>query len=107
MWDVHLATWTSAAVAAGLNVRQTDFSAALQQVADGNVIVVAGLPVREEAGPHGPGAIGEQLDGGLRGQPAHGHQDFPGNAERLPAGGDQPEAGYRSERVSSARPPRR
>jgi hypothetical protein len=25
MWDVHLATWTSAPVAAGLNVRQTDF----------------------------------------------------------------------------------
>ena len=37
MWDVHLATWTDAAVAAGLNVRQTDFSAVLQQVAEGNV----------------------------------------------------------------------
>lgn len=37
MWDVHLATWTSAAVTAGLNVRQTDFSAVLQQVTDGNV----------------------------------------------------------------------
>jgi len=36
MWDVHLETWTGAAVAAGLNPRQTDFSAALQQVADGN-----------------------------------------------------------------------
>jgi hypothetical protein len=37
MWDVHLATWTGAAVTAGLNVRQTDFSAVLQQVAAGNV----------------------------------------------------------------------
>jgi hypothetical protein len=37
MWDIHLATWTDAAVAAGLNLRQTDFSAALQQVTDGNV----------------------------------------------------------------------
>jgi hypothetical protein len=33
---VHLATWTSAAVSAGLNVRQTDFSAVLQ-VTGGNV----------------------------------------------------------------------
>ena len=37
MWDVHLATWTDAAVEAGANVRQTDFSAVLQQVAAGNV----------------------------------------------------------------------
>ena len=36
MWDVHLETWTGAAVAAGLNLRQTDFPAALQEVADGN-----------------------------------------------------------------------
>jgi hypothetical protein len=28
MWDVHLETWTAAAPGAGLNVRQTDFSAA-------------------------------------------------------------------------------
>jgi hypothetical protein len=37
MWDVHLATWTDAAVAAGLNVRQTGFDEVLKQVADGNV----------------------------------------------------------------------
>jgi len=42
MWDIHPATWTDAAVAMGLNVRQTDFSAALQQVADGNVTGPAG-----------------------------------------------------------------
>lgn len=50
MWDVHLATWTSAAVVAGLNVRQTDFSAALQQVTDGNV---TGFPAGAEFGPSG------------------------------------------------------
>jgi len=50
MWDVHLATWTSAAAAAGLNVRQTDFSAVLQQVADGNV---TGFPTGSSFGPSG------------------------------------------------------
>jgi hypothetical protein len=50
MWDVHLATWTSAAIAAALNVRQTDFSAALQQVADGNV---TGFPAGSSFGPSG------------------------------------------------------
>jgi hypothetical protein len=50
MWDVHLATWTSAAVAAGGNVRQTDFSAALQQVADGQV---TGFPAGSQFGPSG------------------------------------------------------
>jgi hypothetical protein len=50
MWDVHLATWTSAALAARLNVRQTDFSAALQQVADGNV---TGFPAGSPFGPSG------------------------------------------------------
>jgi hypothetical protein len=50
MWDVHLATWTDAAVAAGLNLRQTDFSAALQQVADGNV---TGFPAGSAFGPSG------------------------------------------------------
>jgi hypothetical protein len=50
MWDVHLATWTSAAVAAGLNLRQTDFSAVLQQVADGNV---SGFPASSPFGPSG------------------------------------------------------
>jgi hypothetical protein len=50
MWDVHLATWTDAAVAAGLNLRQTDFSAALQQVADGNA---TGFPAGSAFGPSG------------------------------------------------------
>lgn len=50
MWDVHLATWTDAAVAAGLNLRQTDFSAALQQVADGNA---TGFPAGSTFGPSG------------------------------------------------------
>jgi hypothetical protein len=50
MWDVHLATWTSAAIAAGLNVRQTDFSAVLQQVTDGNV---TGFPAGAAFGPSG------------------------------------------------------
>jgi hypothetical protein len=50
MWDVHLATWTSAAVAEGHNVRQTDFSAVLQQVADGNV---TGFPAGSSFGPSG------------------------------------------------------
>jgi hypothetical protein len=50
MWDVHLATWTSAAIEAGLNVRQTDFSAVLQQVSDGNV---TGFPAGAAFGPSG------------------------------------------------------
>ena len=50
MWDVHLETWTPAAVAAGLNVRQTDFSAAMAQVTNGNA---TGFP----AGPFGPSGI--------------------------------------------------
>ena len=49
-WDIHLATWTDAAVAGGLNVRQTDFSAALQQVSDGNV---TGFPAGTPFGPSG------------------------------------------------------
>jgi hypothetical protein len=49
-WDIHLATWTDAAVAAGLNVRQTDFSAALQQVSDGNV---TGFPAGSPFDPSG------------------------------------------------------
>jgi hypothetical protein len=49
-WDIHLATWTNAAVAAGINVRQTDFSAALQQVSEGNV---TGFPAGTPFGPSG------------------------------------------------------
>jgi hypothetical protein len=50
MWDVHLETWTDAAVAAGLNIRQTDFSAALQQVTDGTA---TGFPAGSAFGPSG------------------------------------------------------
>jgi hypothetical protein len=50
MWDVHLETWTDAAVATGLNLRQTDFSAALQQVTDGNA---TGFPAGTPFGPAG------------------------------------------------------
>jgi hypothetical protein len=50
MWDVHLATWTDAAVGAGLNLRQTDFSAVLQQVIDGNV---TGFPAGSTFGASG------------------------------------------------------
>src|SRR5262249_34691055 len=50
MWDVHLETWTDAAVASGLNLRQTDFSTALQQVVDGNA---TGFPAGSPFGPSG------------------------------------------------------
>jgi hypothetical protein len=50
MWDVHLAAWTGAAVTAGLNLRQTDFPAALQQVAEGNA---TGFPAGSPFGPSG------------------------------------------------------
>jgi hypothetical protein len=50
MWDVHLETWTDAAVAAGSNVRQTDFSAALQQVANRQA---TGFPAGSPFGPSG------------------------------------------------------
>src|SRR5215470_15148762 len=50
MWDIHLENWTGAAVAAGLNLRQTDFSAALQQVTDGNA---TGFPAGSAFGPSG------------------------------------------------------
>jgi hypothetical protein len=49
-WDVHFETWTNAAVAAGINLRQTDFSAALQQVTDGNA---TGFPAGAPFGPSG------------------------------------------------------
>jgi hypothetical protein len=52
---------------------------------------VAGRPICEEAGLHGPGAVGEQLHGGRDGQAAHRHQDLPRYTERLTARGDQPE----------------
>jgi hypothetical protein len=50
MWDIHLATWTDAAVAAGLNLRQTEFSAAVQQVVNGNA---TGFPAGSAFGPSG------------------------------------------------------
>ena len=50
MWDVHLEAWTDAAVAAGLNLRQTDFSSALAQVSSGNA---TGFPAGAPFGPSG------------------------------------------------------
>jgi hypothetical protein len=50
MWDVHLATWTSTAVSAGLDLRQTDFSSALAQVSSGTV---TGFPAGTPFGPSG------------------------------------------------------
>jgi hypothetical protein len=50
MWDIHLETWTDAAVAHGLNVRQTDFSTALQQVTNG---FATGFPLGTPFGPSG------------------------------------------------------
>lgn len=50
MWDVHLETWTDAAVAAGLNLRQTNFSAALQQITSDNA---TGFPAGSPFGPSG------------------------------------------------------
>lgn len=50
MWDVHLETWTDAAVTAARNLRQTDFSAATQQVAEGNA---TGFPTGNPFGPSG------------------------------------------------------
>jgi hypothetical protein len=49
LWDIHFETW-NAAVAAGLNLRQTDFSTALQQVADGQA---TGFPAGSPLGPTG------------------------------------------------------
>lgn len=50
VWDVHLETWTDAAVSTGLNVRQTNFSAALQRVSDG---LATGFPAGSQFGPSG------------------------------------------------------
>ena len=50
MWDLHLETWTANAAAGGLNLRQTDFSAALAQVADGDA---TGFPAVSSFGPSG------------------------------------------------------
>jgi hypothetical protein len=50
LWDVHFETWTATAVADGLNVRQTDFSTALQQVTNGNA---TGFPAGTPFGPTG------------------------------------------------------
>jgi hypothetical protein len=50
MWDIHLATWTAAAVTGGQNVRQTNFSAALKQVQNG---LATGFPAGTKFGPSG------------------------------------------------------
>jgi hypothetical protein len=50
MWDIHFETWTDTAVAQGLNLRQTDFSAAQQQVTNG---LATGFPAGAPFGPSG------------------------------------------------------
>jgi hypothetical protein len=50
IWEPHLETWTAAAVAAGLNVRQTDFATAEQLVTDG---LATGFPPPAPFGPNG------------------------------------------------------
>src|SRR5215470_7337334 len=50
VWDIHLETWTDTAVTNGLNLRQTDFSAALQQVTVG---LATGFPAGTPFGPSG------------------------------------------------------
>jgi hypothetical protein len=50
VWDIHQETWTDAAVTGGLNLRQTDFSAALQQVTTG---LATGFPAGTPFGPSG------------------------------------------------------
>jgi hypothetical protein len=50
LWDIHFMTWTDAAVAAGQNVRQTDYSAALQQLTNG---LATGFPAGSPFGPTG------------------------------------------------------
>ena len=50
VWDIHLETWTNTAVTDGLNLRQTDFSAALEQVTAGHA---TGFPAGTPFGPSG------------------------------------------------------
>jgi hypothetical protein len=50
IWDIHFETWRAAAVAAGLNVRQTDFSSAVQQVVNG---LATGFPAGSPLGQTG------------------------------------------------------
>ena len=50
VWDIHLETWTNTAVTDGLNLRQTDFSAALEQVTAG---LATGFPAGTPSGPSG------------------------------------------------------
>jgi len=50
VWDIHQETWTNTAVTDGLNLRQTDFSAALEQVTAG---LATGFPAGTPFGPSG------------------------------------------------------
>jgi hypothetical protein len=47
LWDIHLQTWTDAAIAAGLDTRQDNFNDAMNQVTLGNATAFGG-------GPFGP-----------------------------------------------------
>jgi hypothetical protein len=50
LWDVHFETWTDTALAQGLNLRQTDFATALQQVTNG---LATAFPAGTPFGPTG------------------------------------------------------
>ena len=50
IWDIHLETWTAAAITGGQNVRQTNFPAALKQVTNG---LATGFPAGAPFGPSG------------------------------------------------------
>ena len=53
-----------------------------------------GRAVSFEAGLYRTSTIDEELGGDRGCQPGYGNEDLAGNAERLAAGGDQPEAGH-------------
>src|SRR4051812_17521852 len=46
LWDVHLAQWSAAAVAAGANTRQTEFDAVEQLAENGTITGPGGAPFR-------------------------------------------------------------
>ena len=50
LWDIHFESWTAAALATGQNVRQTDYSAALEQITTGQA---TGFPAGSPFGPAG------------------------------------------------------
>jgi hypothetical protein len=62
-----------------------------------------GGPIGPKPGLHRSGPLHEELHGGRYRQTSHRHHDLAGNAERLPARSDQPEARHRSHQVVGKR----